>query len=668
MADDTERLIVALEARIRDFEKNMEKAERTGSATYRKLQDSSRRATAQMEADMLRSTARINTILAASSTKIGAFAKSVALSLAGAAGVGIGIPAAINAVTTAITDLARIGDQAKSLGITAEAMQELQFAAQKSKVSVDALSVGLTELNKRADEFALTGKGPAAEAFQRIGMSRAEVKERLADPAAMLGEIINRVGTLNSAARVRVLDNLLGGNAGTEFLKFLAQGKDGLSVLRQEARDAGAVLSSDVIERASEIEKRFGLLTNTVGIKLKGAIVEAADAIDRLLRRLPNAEVPVADIGRRSLEITREIMALEAQLSQARATAGSADARVERNHITLLEKRIQLLREEDERLRARGAAAVDDLERRQAFDPSKGGSGFPVVDPGWKAALAGAQARIDMARLEEQALGMTTEAASKMRFEQELLNDAKRRDLELSPQQRAEVAKLAAEYGKATASLERAREAQQRLEEVRNEARSSFAGFVSDLSKGVSAVDALTRALTRMADKLVEMASNSLFDSIFGKPGSGMLGMFGQTIGESGIGSGGTTTVTPALFHQGGVVGRDGSSRSVPASVFAGAQRFHRGGMPGLRSDEVAAILQRGEIVLPKGMGMGKAPQTIVQIINNSSAKVESRQEPDGQGGRRTIVQIDEMMAAGFNRPGSQSAAAVRNAGWMARG
>ena len=40
--------------------------------------------------------------------------------------------------------------------------------------------------------------------------------------------------------------------------------------------------------------------------------------------------------------------------------------------------------------------------------------------------------------------------------------------------------------------------------------------------------------------------------------------------------------------------------RSVPSSLFAGAQRFHSGGWPGLASDEVPAILQRGERVLSR--------------------------------------------------------------------
>jgi len=49
-------------------------------------------------------------------------------------------------------------------------------------------------------------------------------------------------------------------------------------------------------------------------------------------------------------------------------------------------------------------------------------------------------------------------------------------------------------------------------------------------------------------------------------------------------------------FHEGGVVGVDGTPSWVPAGVFRNAPRFHDGAF--LSPDEVPAILQRGERVL----------------------------------------------------------------------
>lgn len=78
--------------------------------------------------------------------------------------------------------------------------------------------------------------------------------------------------------------------------------------------------------------------------------------------------------------------------------------------------------------------------------------------------------------------------------------------------------------------------------------------------------------------------------------------------------------------HTGAVVGTSsygGKSMAVNPTWFAGAQRFHTGGLPGLKRDEVPAILQTGEEVLSRndprnvmnGGGGSSKPQDI-KIVN----------------------------------------------------
>jgi hypothetical protein len=59
------------------------------------------------------------------------------------------------------------------------------------------------------------------------------------------------------------------------------------------------------------------------------------------------------------------------------------------------------------------------------------------------------------------------------------------------------------------------------------------------------------------------------------------------------------------VLHSGGMVGGAASSRMVPAMAFANAPRMHEGGWAGLKSDEVPAILQRGERVLSRREARG---------------------------------------------------------------
>ena len=67
----------------------------------------------------------------------------------------------------------------------------------------------------------------------------------------------------------------------------------------------------------------------------------------------------------------------------------------------------------------------------------------------------------------------------------------------------------------------------------------------------------------------------------------------GRTVAASG-------GVIGGVSHSGGMAGQ-GVSRRVDPLVFAGAPRYHAGGMVGLKPDERPAILQTGEEVLSRG-------------------------------------------------------------------
>jgi len=115
------------------------------------------------------------------------------------------------------------------------------------------------------------------------------------------------------------------------------------------------------------------------------------------------------------------------------------------------------------------------------------------------------------------------------------------------------------------------------------------------------------------------MASQSAISKLFGAVGGA------GTLSGGGLGA----LVPGGLYHSGGVVGRGGRSRGVPSSVFAGAPRMHNGGVAGLRPDEVPAILQRGETVLPKGANT-RAPEMRVIINNAPPHQREERQNETG--------------------------------------
>lgn len=262
-------LIVPIEARIDKLEKGLVRANRA-----------QRRAAQNMERRAKQSADRLRTTYGKMGTDVAAGFKKMALPLIGATGLA-GITRA--AFTTA-KGVAQIGDEAKRAGVSLKNFQEWKFVAEQNRIAVDSLVDGLKELNIRGDEFVITGKGPAAEAFARLGYGADELREKLKDPSDLLLEIMGRMRRLNSSARIRVADELFGGTAGERFVELVDQGEDGLRQTIDRAHELGLVLSDDVVASADEVSRKFDELTariSTFGKRVAVAVAEGiAEAAD----------------------------------------------------------------------------------------------------------------------------------------------------------------------------------------------------------------------------------------------------------------------------------------------------------------------------------------------------------------------------------------------------
>lgn len=195
-----------------------------------------------------------------------------------------GITAMVASAREAASAVAAIGDEAKRAGLGVKAFQELKFVAEQNRIGVDQLTDGIKELNLRADEFITTGGGPAAEAFERLGFTADELKNKLRDPSALFTEIIGKLGGLEKAAQIRISDEIFGGSAGERFVELVAQGEQGIRDTIKSANDLGLVFDEQLIENAREVDRLFNIVAVTVGTHLKGAIVEAAGALLSFIR------------------------------------------------------------------------------------------------------------------------------------------------------------------------------------------------------------------------------------------------------------------------------------------------------------------------------------------------------------------------------------------------
>ncbi len=118
-----------------------------------------------------------------------------------------------------------------------------------------------------------------------------------------------------------------------------------------------------------------------------------------------------------------------------------------------------------------------------------------------------------------------------------------------------------------------------------------------------------------------------------------ITGPLAKMIGGSMESGGFLDSVFSSIFHEGGTAGEPAPSRQVPAFVFAGAPRYHGGGIAGLKPNEVPAILERGEEVLSKN---SRRSSPINLVMNIST--------PDANSFRASQAQVSAEAARGINR------------------
>ena len=160
---------------------------------------------------------------------------------------------------------------------------------------------------------------------------------------------------------------------------------------------------------------------------------------------------------------------------------------------------------------------------------------------------------------------------------------------------------------------EKAKDANDGIDEFAKQAARNIQDQLGDTLYNI-ADSSFKGILKSWVDMLRKMASEALAAQLAKK-------LLGDKFGKGGDIGGIIGSLLTTVFHEGGVVGGTTSTRrAISPLLFASAQRFHGGGFPGLASNEVPAILQKGEEVLarndPRNQLNGGRAGGGVRIVN----------------------------------------------------
>lgn len=191
---------------------------------------------------------------AAKAEKIFAGLKKGALAVVAAVGAGtIALGLMIRSTVAAGDEAAKTG---KRLGLTAEEVQELAFAAERSGVGIAQLNQGLRSLQRRAaDSIGQTNE--FAKGFQRLGIRVVDANGKLKPTVQLFLEVADGFTKIADEGERTALAMKVAGDGGAALLPLFLEGAKGIEALRQRARSLGFVLDNETARAAEQVTDNF---------------------------------------------------------------------------------------------------------------------------------------------------------------------------------------------------------------------------------------------------------------------------------------------------------------------------------------------------------------------------------------------------------------------------
>nr|WP_321459599.1 phage tail tape measure C-terminal domain-containing protein [uncultured Cohaesibacter sp.] len=263
-------------------EKALKSIGKEGEQALRKIQKSGEPASRSLKA-VSAASSELKGRAAGLNAQLGGISST--LSAIGPAGVAAG--AALGAVVLTMTAISRaavraadsmaeLGSAAQMAGLGVETYQEWEYAATRFGVSQDALVDGFKEMQMRAQEFAQRGAGTAKEAFEELGYTQDDIKQKLSNAPRLFAEIIDKVGELDKSAQLFSLDEIFGGQAGEHFIKLVNAGTGALTRMGAEGRSLGLVIDDAIVAKGADASKELKALQVVIDRNLNASFVSFA--------------------------------------------------------------------------------------------------------------------------------------------------------------------------------------------------------------------------------------------------------------------------------------------------------------------------------------------------------------------------------------------------------
>ena len=215
--------------------------------------------------------------------------------------VGLGSLTGIRAM---ISDVANLADTADKLGITAERLQELRFAAEQNGVAARTLDMAYQRFTRRLGE-AQQGTGELLGTLKQYGIALTDMNGGLRSSNEVFGDLSEAIKNAGSSQEQLRIAFKAFDSEGAALVNLMRLGADGIDDFASEAQRLGIVLEEDLAKKAQKFDSEINKMLATIATKGKSVLLDFITSI----RDAFNDDGPIFEWGD-ALEASRQKVAL----------------------------------------------------------------------------------------------------------------------------------------------------------------------------------------------------------------------------------------------------------------------------------------------------------------------------------------------------------------------
>lgn len=211
----------------------------------------------------------------------------------GAIGAGMGLEGGLLGAVSAFTEMgSEMQRGAEMTGMSVEALSQLKYAAQQSKVPVEQLEASIAKMNKSMVEGA-EGSAEAKQAYAALGLPIQKLAAM--KPDEQLSAIADALSKIKSPTLKSDLAQEIFGKSGAQLLPLLNQGAAGIAALRKQADALGLTMSSEDAKAADELDKKFDALWATVKMGVFHIGGALAPALSNIVQKMSSGMAAISN-------------------------------------------------------------------------------------------------------------------------------------------------------------------------------------------------------------------------------------------------------------------------------------------------------------------------------------------------------------------------------------